>query len=83
MECLEGSLLKLMPNIKSGTSRTITNIVKKEYTFYGKLRQELLHRCTLRILLIDTEHFSKILISLQVFFKNFANRFQNNYKSKN
>ena len=41
MECLEGSLLKLMPNIKSGTSRTVTNIVKKGYILHCLLKKRI------------------------------------------
>ena len=56
---------------KSSTLRTITNKYK-----YGKLKKkEFLHRCVSKILFIDPEKLSKMQISLQIFFKDFADRF--------
>ena len=47
-------------HIKSGTLRTITNIIKKEYTCYGKLKKKFLPRSISKILFIDKEQHSKI-----------------------
>ena len=42
-------------------------------------KKEFLRRCISKILFIDTDQLSKIQISLQVFFKDFADRFGNTY----
>ena len=42
---------------------------------YGKLIKEFLHRFISKILFIDTENLSKMQIPLQVFFKDFSDRF--------
>ena len=46
-------------------------------------KKEFLHRCISKILFIDAVRLSKMQISLQEFFKNFVDRFQNSYQSKN
>ena len=42
-------------------------------------KKEFLHKCTWKILFIDTELFSKMQIFSQVFFKDFVDRFWTNY----
>ena len=41
--------------------------------------KEVLHRCISQILFIDTEQLSKMQIYLQVFFKDFIDRFRTSY----
>ena len=53
-------------DFKSGRLRTIKN-------FYVELKKK--SQLYLKILLIDTEQISKVEISLQVFFKDFFDRF--------
>ena len=65
-------------HFKSGASRTITNITRSMVNW----KKEFLHRCISKILFIDTEKLSKRQISLQVFFKDFADRFRINYLNK-
>ena len=72
MEFLDGCLLKLMSN---RVVQTITNITKS----IVKWEREFLHICISKILFIDTEKLSKMQISLQVFFKDFAGRFRITY----
>ena len=71
---LEGGLLKLMPkHFKSGGLWTMKSITRSMVNW--KKKKEFLLRCISKILFIDTEKFSKMKISLQLFFKNFADRF--------
>ena len=68
-EFLEGDLLL------SGALRTITNMTRSMVNW----KKEFLNRCISKISFIDTEKLSKIQISLQVFFKDFADRFRITY----
>ena len=68
-EFLEGDLLL------SGALRTITNMTRSMVNW----KKEFLNRCISKISFIDTEKLSKIQISLQVFFKVFADRFRITY----
>ena len=59
-------------------SKAVLRLVKvREYGSmeYGKLKKEFLHRFISKILFIDTENLSKMQIPLQVFFKDFPDRF--------
>ena len=58
-----------IPNNHKYITRSIVNWKKKEF----------LHRCISKILLIDTEKLSKMQTTLQVFFKDFADRFRITY----
>ena len=62
-------------HFKSGTLQTITNITR----IIVNWKKEFLHWCISKILFIDTKKLSKMQISLQVFFKDFADRFRINY----
>ena len=42
-------------------------------------KKSFLHWCMAKILFIDTEQFSKMQVSLQVFFKDFVDRFRATY----
>ena len=60
-------------HFKSGALKTITNTVVKEYILYDKLKKkEFPCKHISKVLLIDTEQFSKIQISSQVFFMDFV-----------
>ena len=61
---------------KHGVSRRRFAEDDVKYFNRGALRTGLM--CISKILLIDTERFSKTNF-LQVFFKDFVNRFENNY----
>ena len=65
-------------HFKSGALKTITNVAKKEYTFWVNWKK-ILCRCISKILLIDTEQLSKIWISSKVFFKDIFDRFGTTY----
>ena len=58
-------------HFKSGALQTITNITKSMVN----QKKKFLHRCILKILFIDAEQLSKMQFSLQVFFKDFDDRF--------
>ena len=60
---------------KSGILWTITNITRS----IANWKKEILHRCISNILFMDTEKLSKMQISLQVFFKDFADGFRITY----
>ena len=76
MEFLEGGLLKLMSNILS-----VVHCEQSQYNQeYCKLKKKnFLTGVFQKILFIDTEKLSKMQISLQVFFKDFADRFRITY----
>ena len=59
-------------HFKSGALRTITNITR---SIYSKLKKRIPSQVISKILFTDTEQLSKMKISLQVFFKDFVNRF--------
>ena len=71
MEFLDGGLLKLIPNIKSGALRTTTSITRNMLNW----KKEFLHMFISKILFIDTEQFSKTNIFSHVFFKDFVDGF--------
>ena len=71
IEFLEGGLLKLIPNIKSGALRTTTSITRNMLNW----KKEFLHMFISKILFIDTEQFSKTNIFSHVFFKDFVDGF--------
>ena len=75
-EFLEGGLLKLMSNILS-----VVHCEQSQYNQeYCKLKKKnFLTGVFQKILFIDTEKLSKMQISLQVFFKDFADRFRITY----
>ena len=56
-------------HFKSGTLRTSTTRCMVNW------KEQFLYRCISKILFIDTEKLSKMKISSQVFFKDFADRF--------
>ena len=62
-------------HFKSGALEIITNITRNMVNW----KKEFLHRYISKILFIDTEKLSKMQISLQVFFKDFADRFRITY----
>ena len=62
-------------HFKSGGLRTITNITRSIINW----KKKFLHRCISKILFIDTEKLSKMQTSLQIFFKDFADRFRITY----
>ena len=64
-------------HLNSSALGTITNTNRSIVNW--KKKNEFLHRCISKILFIDTEKLSKIQISLQVFFKGFAERFRITY----
>ena len=62
-------------HFKSGALRTITNITRNMVNW----KKEFLHRFFSKILFIDTEQFSKMQVFLQLFFKDFIDRFGTTY----
>ena len=66
----------------SGALKAITNIGQKDYTFYGKLKNRIPSQIISQILFIDAQQFSKMWISLQVFFKGSVDGFRTTYLKK-
>ena len=62
-------------DFKSGVLRTITNITRSILNW----KKQFLQRCISKILFIDTEKLTQMQISLQMFFKDFADRFRMPY----
>ena len=65
-------------HFKTGALRAIINITRSMINW----KKEFLHRCISKVLFTDKEQLSKMQISLQVFLKDFVDRFRTTY-SKN
>ena len=79
MEFHGGGLLKLMANILRVVYQKQSQIQPGIWYPEKKKKKEFLHRCISKILFIDAEQLSKMQISLQVFWKDFVDRFRTGF----